>query len=74
MKRNTLALSVLLLMFLAFLPSCKKCQTCTVFDSQDNELESKKLCGNRQQLDDQRTRAQINAVNIGGDFRCVEVK
>lgn len=54
--------------------SCKKCQRCIVKDSQGNEIDNTKLCGNQQQLDNQKTRSQINAINIGGSFNCEEEK
>lgn len=54
--------------------SCKKCQRCVVKDSQGNEIDNTKLCGNQQQLDSQKTRSQINAINIGGSFNCEEEK
>ena len=65
-------LAILLLIFLSGFSACKKCQSCEVKDSQGNSLEEKELCGNDEQLSNQKKQAVIKATNIGGTYLCVE--
>jgi hypothetical protein len=65
-------IAALLLLLLIGFSACKKCQTCEVKDSQGNSLEEKELCGNDEQLSNQKIQAQIKATNIGGTYLCVE--
>lgn len=54
--------------------SCKKCVSCTIADSNGNEIATaERTCGNKQQIDDARAEAKIRGENLGGFASCSEV-
>jgi type III secretory pathway lipoprotein EscJ len=54
--------------------SCKKCISCTITDSNGNEIAiDERTCGNRQQREDARTEAEIRGENLGGSANCNDV-
>jgi hypothetical protein len=66
-----------LILFLALMGtfcSCKKCISCTITDSNGNEIASEEqTCGNSQQLEDARAEAKIRGKNVGGTANCSDV-
>jgi len=64
----------LLAMLMLSFSACKKCQICEYSDSQGNMLDKAELCGNKEQLANQKTQFEIKAKNINGKFLCVEKK
>ncbi len=53
--------------------SCKKCVSCTITDSNGNEIvTNERTCGNNRQIEDARANAQIRGENLGGSARCSE--
>jgi hypothetical protein len=54
--------------------SCKKCISCSITDSNGNEIASdERTCGNAQQLEDARAEANIRGNNVGGTASCNDV-
>lgn len=59
---------------LSALLSCKKCVSCTITDSNGNEITTAlRTCGNKQQVEDARAEAKIRGENLGGSASCSEV-
>ena len=53
--------------------ACTRCVSCTITDSNGNEITSdERTCGNRQQLDDARAEANIRGKNVGGAAICID--
>jgi hypothetical protein len=72
MKRIVLLFGCIWL--LSALLSCKKCVSCTITDSNGNEIATAlRTCGNKQQIDDARAEAKIRGENLGGSASCSEV-
>jgi len=69
MKRIPLLLGCLLILIAQV--SCKRCISCTITDSNGNEVASdERTCGSSQQLDDARAEARIRGKNLGGSAIC----
>jgi hypothetical protein len=65
---------ILFLALTGIFSSCKKCISCTITDSNGNEIAAdERTCGNTQQLEDARAEAKIRGKNVGGTANCNEV-
>ena len=70
--RKTHYFSIILFLLIAF-NSCKKCTSCEVKDSNGNTIqEPTKTCGSTTELEQVKSKAQVQATSIGGSFECVD--
>jgi hypothetical protein len=59
---------------LSALVSCKKCVSCTILDSNGNEIvKNERTCGNRELREDAVAEARIKGENLGGSANCSDV-